>query len=215
MSNNIDDSLYLSSTQKAERNTGSSVLGKDDFLKILMTQLENQDPMNPMDDKEFIAQMASFSTLEQMTNMSSNFEKFLASQQDTQWLSLQQLVGQSISFEKIVENEDGQTTPLTGDGLIQSVNWKSGEPSFTLQDGTSLNLEDVSKFNSVPQLENPLVTASYLIGKQVSWTDKEGNVQQALVQGVQLKQGAVELTLDSDETISMNRINSVESVSAG
>jgi flagellar basal-body rod modification protein FlgD len=48
-------------------------MGKDDFLKLLLTQLAHQDPMAPMEDREFIAQMAQLSTLDQMTSMANDF----------------------------------------------------------------------------------------------------------------------------------------------
>lgn len=62
----------VSSTSK------SNIIGKDDFLKLLVTQLKHQDPLKPMEDKEFIAQMAQFSALEQMQNMSTSFNKMVA-----------------------------------------------------------------------------------------------------------------------------------------
>lgn len=54
---------------------GKGLLAKDDFMKLLVTQLEHQDPLNPMENTEFVAQLAQFSTLEGITNVEKGIEK--------------------------------------------------------------------------------------------------------------------------------------------
>lgn len=68
-----DSSFILGQAERefgaAAETYGNSDLGKEDFLTLLVVQLTNQDPLNPMDDKEFTAQLAEFSSLEQLTNI--------------------------------------------------------------------------------------------------------------------------------------------------
>jgi len=84
---------------------GTSSLGKDDFLKLLTAQLSHQDPLDPMEDREFIAQMASFSELEQMTNLNTTMTNLANGQVLSQYAPL---VG------KNVEGIDTNGEPLSG-----------------------------------------------------------------------------------------------------
>lgn len=68
----IDQIIAAQEAEKSSRNVNND-LGKDAFLKLLITQLQHQDPLEPMEDQDFIAQIAQFSSLEQMQNLNNSF----------------------------------------------------------------------------------------------------------------------------------------------
>lgn len=112
--------------------TGSSVMGKDQFLKILITQLQNQDPMQPMEDKEFIAQMAQFSSVEQLMNIS------------TQLTSLNQSLG---SASNLIGKDITWTDPKTllpVLGTVDSIVVKTGV-NYAVVGDQQIALTDVTK----------------------------------------------------------------------
>ncbi|PLS01449.1 flagellar hook capping FlgD N-terminal domain-containing protein [Neobacillus cucumis] len=79
MLNTVNSVKTTTSTKQPQQ---QSQLDKDMFLKILSAQLSNQDPTQPMEDREMIAQMAQFSTLEQISNLNQAFNQFMTSQQN-------------------------------------------------------------------------------------------------------------------------------------
>ncbi|ADM37723.1 flagellar hook assembly protein FlgD [Bacillus spizizenii] len=110
--------------------TSNSSLGKDEFLKILMTQVQNQDPLNPVDDKEFISQMATFSSLEQMMNMNKTMTQFVENQDP--FTSYVDWLGKEVSWT------DGQST-TDKTGTVSSVKHSKGSYYLILDDGTEIN----------------------------------------------------------------------------
>jgi len=97
-------------------------LGKDDFLKLLVGQLKNQDPMKPTSDTDFIGQMAQFSQLEQTTNMAGANAELVAQQNGARAVAL---LGRSVTYP----------SPSTGEsttGVVEKVQWAKGIPSLTV-----------------------------------------------------------------------------------
>lgn len=99
------DSIIAENTLPKASATRNQVLGKDDFLKLMLLQMRHQDPLNPMDNEQMLSQMAQFSSLEQMSNLNKNFEQ---AQANTAFMDATRLLG------KIVYVSDGN------DGLLQS-----------------------------------------------------------------------------------------------
>ena len=102
-------------------------MGKDDFMKLLVTQLRYQDPMKPMEDKEFIAQMAQFSALEQMQNLNTYFLS-------TQAISM---IGKNVSWA----DDQGELHS----GIVKAVNMANGTATLSIGD----SLIEIDKIISV------------------------------------------------------------------
>ena len=82
----IGPTQFPASTSTSSATNG--VLGQDDFLKLLVSQLQNQDPMNPMDGTQFASQLAQFTSVEQLANINTSLQSSI---------SANQLLNQSIS----------------------------------------------------------------------------------------------------------------------
>lgn len=110
---------YSTANVKAAARNTSKELGKDDFLKILITQLQNQDPSEPMQDKDFIAQMAQFSALEQTTNMATQLQSLRYSPG-----MVSSVLGMNVQWL----GTDSQGNAVTKSGIVTSVVTRDGVP---------------------------------------------------------------------------------------
>jgi len=107
-------SSIFAASQETTVDTLQKSLGKDDFLKLLAAQIRNQDPLNPVSNTEFIAQMAQFSALEQMYNLNNSFRLLQQELQGTVMLQAVSLIGKEVTA---VVNEQAVT------GMVDKVNW--------------------------------------------------------------------------------------------
>ncbi|MEI6262268.1 MAG: flagellar hook capping FlgD N-terminal domain-containing protein, partial [Deltaproteobacteria bacterium] len=133
--------------------------GKDDFLKLLVTQLQNQDPMNPTDSTAFVAQLAQFSSLEQLSNVNDN-------------LKVVQLFDQSINNAQAV-NFVGKTVKASGSmfelgtGETHEIQYQLGEDADTVY---------VSIYNSSGEIVKKIEMDKMTAGSQsVVWDGKDEN----------------------------------------
>lgn len=98
------------STNPAEKS--DEVLGKQDFLTLLVAQLQNQDPLNPDDPTEFTAQLAQFSQLEQMFNLNESVDSMAASLQGSDKMAALETIGKDVVYETANFKYDGSSVEV-------------------------------------------------------------------------------------------------------
>lgn len=132
-----------------------NAMGQDAFLKILITQMKHQDPMEPLKDTEFIGQMAQFTSLEQLTNLNKTMTQFVSNSGNQTLADHANLIGTSVdwSYEVNGQMESGQ-------GVVKALSSKNGELTIELLDsGTKIPLTAINRIemNTAAKNDNEIV----------------------------------------------------------
>jgi len=199
---------------------GSSTLGKDQFLKLLVAQLKNQDPTQPQDPTAFIAQLAQFSSLEAQQNTNTRLDSLILSQASTSQVNASSLIGKQIAYKtNDVTLVAGQTTTsgahLVADAAKVTVSVKdaSGKLVRTIQTGP----QPAGSFNVVwdgltdgggnaPSGKYTLQGSAYDSNNQAVSLDLTGS---GVVSGVAFNGTTPQLTVNNN-TINLSDVTSIQ-----
>ena len=116
---------------------GNNGLGQDAFFKLLITQLQNQDPLNPMEDRQFISQMAEFSSLEKTEKLYSLLENKLSS---NQVIDNSNLIG-----KEITANVEG----IEMSGIVDAVKSSNDKVLAVLDTGSEIEINNITQVKNV------------------------------------------------------------------
>lgn len=154
---NVEPKYTGSNAQKSTQAGGE--LGKDEFLKILVAQLRYQDPLQPMEDREFISQMAQFTSLEQLMNINSHLNQLSQSLG-----AASSLIGKQISW--LYTPLDGSESRMES-GVVESI---------IVRDGLTyakVGVHDVP-LNEIVKIENPVVPEAPEVTEAPEFQERAG-----------------------------------------
>jgi flagellar basal-body rod modification protein FlgD len=186
-----------------------SKLGKDAFVKLLLTQLQSQDPTEPQKNEAFIAQLAQFTTIELMEKQAGHLESLLVAQAAGNQTAVAGLVGKDVSFsaDTITTKTAGETRdlsvqlPSNANNVLVSVLDKDGKVLRTMQIGPRAAGKSDFTFDGLDASGNPLPPGSYTL-KLVADQNKtavEGSIlQTGSVTGVSFAEGVAQLLVNGE-----------------
>lgn len=156
---------------------GLSKVSQDTFLRLLIAQLEHQDPLSPMDNVQFTAQLAQFNTLEQMEKMNQGLQALLSAQEMTNGVQAAHLIGKEVQAEgNMIHLSQGQARDLSYHLAADSAE-------------VTINI-----FNESGDLVQTIKKSSQKAGDQVvSWNGKD-------VQGIPLPDGEYTFVVTANNT---------------
>jgi len=197
------DQASGSSTTNAYAN-----LSSDEFIKIMLSELTNQDPFEPTDSSAILEQLSSLRNIEGQLQLQTSMES-LVSQNAVS--SAASLIGQFVSG--IDRNGNNQS------GIVESVRVENDKAIFQLEGGGSLPAENTTDLQRVDQLDNAamqsllrsllLSDSAAMIGKTVSGTTNTNVVFEGKVEEVKVTNDSVELELDTGQRVQADWVTSM------
>ncbi len=131
-------------TTGATTQTTAPQLGQNDFLKLLVAQLQYQNPMQPVDSSQFMAQTAQFSMVEKLTDMATQTDALVAGEAAQRAAGL---LGRQVTWN------DAAGNPATG--VVTGTKLGSDGPTLILADNSTINLSDVTRVDLAPTTSPP------------------------------------------------------------
>ncbi|MCH7525872.1 MAG: hypothetical protein IID39_00410 [Planctomycetes bacterium] len=190
----VIDAVDTRAATTAGRPRGFDALTGEDFLKLLVTQLTNQDPLEPTSNADLLQQLASIRDIQLSTKLSDALETLAGSQR---YGSAAALIGQLVSGQAVDETNGTETVS----GVVTGIQFTAdGKVILQLDTGRELSLEDLET------VSGPQRGAESLIGKTVRAADPDNpnEVIEGIVTGVRKdSSGQIALELDTGETVRM------------
>jgi flagellar basal-body rod modification protein FlgD len=131
----IDGLISQNTKSTSPASSIGSQLGETAFLQLLTTQLQNQDPLNPMDDTQSVAELAQFSSVQAVTSLSDSFSSF---ESNFSVMQSAGLLGKTVSAQ--TTDSSGNVSTVTG--TVKTISVVNGVPEFTLVGGNGNLLTD-------------------------------------------------------------------------
>ncbi len=173
-----------------------NVMGKDDFLLLLTAQLQNQDPLSPLDPTEFTAQLAQFSSLEQLLSINDNLES----------LQLYAMAGNNAAYSDLI----GKTVTASGGSLDVQGGTPSGPLEFELEDDASAVFIDI--YDKAGALVRSIVAGEHAAGNHTMTWDGRNDAGNPVDDGAyyyKIKATDAELNMVRAQTLTTGVVDGV------